>query len=72
MGTKQAKAGQGLTPAMEVRAPIVAVHPLKKGRSISYGGMFTAKKNMTVAIVAAGYADGYSRGLSNKAEMVLI
>jgi len=26
---------------------------------------------MTVAIVAAGYADGYSRGLSNKAEMVV-
>lgn len=71
LGTKLAKAGQGLTPAMEVRAPIVAVHPLKKGRSISYGGTFTAKKNMTVAIVAAGYADGYSRGLSNKAEMVV-
>jgi alanine racemase len=57
---------------MEVRTKIVAVHALKKGQSISYGGTFTAERDMRVAIVAAGYADAYSRGLSGKGAQMLI
>ena len=51
---------------MEVQAPVVAVHPLPRGASISYGRTYVAGQDMVVAIVAAGYADNYSRGLSNK------
>lgn len=64
--------GRGLAPAMEVRAKIVAVHALKKGQSISYGGTFTAERNMRVGIVAAGYADAYSRGLSGRGAQMLV
>lgn len=64
--------GRGLTPAMEVRTKIVAVHALKKGQSISYGGTYTAGRNMRVAIVAAGYADAYSRGLTGKGAQMLV
>lgn len=64
--------GRGLAPAMEVRTKIVAVHALKKGQSISYGGTFTAERDMRVAIVAAGYADAYSRGLSGRGAQMLI
>jgi alanine racemase len=71
-GTAWEHLGQGLVPAMEARTKIVAVHPLKKGASISYGGLFTAPRDMTVAIVAAGYADGYSRGLTGRGAQVLI
>jgi len=64
--------GRGLTPAMEVRAKIVAVHGLKKGQCISYGCTYTAERNMRVAIVAAGYADAYSRSLSGRGAQMLV
>ncbi|EGB14952.1 alanine racemase [Pseudodesulfovibrio mercurii] len=60
-----------LLPAMEVTAPVMQVHPLKRGESISYGWTFTAERDAMVAIVGVGYADNYSRALSNRGEMVL-
>ncbi len=60
-----------LKQAMQVRAPIVQVHALRQGQSVSYGRTFVAPQDMRIAIVAAGYAEGYSRGLSNKGEMCL-
>lgn len=60
-----------LLPAMEVTAPVMQVHPLKRGESISYGWTFTAERDSVVAIVGVGYADNYSRALSNRGEMVL-
>lgn len=65
-GTALEGLGHGLRPAMQVEAPVIAVHPLPRGSAISYGRTFVADRDMTVAIVAAGYADNYSRGLSNK------
>lgn len=70
-GTPREQAGQGLKPAMSVKTKILSVHPLKKGQSISYGCTYVADRDMAVAIVAAGYADAYSRGLSGKAWMCL-
>ena len=60
-----------LKQAMQVVAPVLQVHALQAGQSISYGRTFTASKQMQVAIVAAGYAQGFSRGLSNKGTMLL-
>ncbi len=70
-GTALENLGQGLTPAMEVRALVLAVHPLPRGASISYGRTYIADRDRIVAIVAAGYADTYSRGLSNKGAVML-
>ncbi|GFM37277.1 alanine racemase [Desulfovibrio psychrotolerans] len=70
-GTKREHLGAALVPAMEVSAPVLQVHDLPKGTSISYGRTFTAPRHMRVAIVAAGYADAYSRGLSNRGSMVI-
>lgn len=71
-GTAWEHLGKGLQQAMEVRTKVVSVHPLKKGHTISYGGTYTAERDMNVAIVAAGYADAYSRGLSGKGAQMLI
>ncbi len=60
-----------LKQVMQVAAPVLQVHALQKGQSISYGRTFTAPKQMQVAIIAAGYAQGFSRGLSNKGMMLL-
>ena len=70
-GTPLASAGAGLLPGMEAAAPILQVHDLPAGRSISYGRTFTAPRDMRVAVVAVGYADNYSRGLANKGYMNL-
>lgn len=70
-GTDKEALGRGLVPAMETTTRIVSVHDLPRGASISYGRTFIAERDMRVAIVAAGYADAYSRGLSNKGYMCL-
>ncbi|MGN0619553.1 MAG: alanine racemase, partial [Ruminiclostridium sp.] len=41
------------------------VKTIPAGTQISYGRTFTAEHEMTVAVIPAGYADGYSRFLSN-------
>lgn len=71
VGTSLAHLGQGFKPAMDVATRIVSVHDLAPGQSISYGRTFTAPGRMRVAIVAAGYADAYSRNLSNSGFMLL-
>ncbi len=70
-GTAWTDKGLGLAPAMQVSAPVLAVHPVAAGRTVSYGRTFTAERDMRVAVVAAGYADGYSRSLSGKGYMLL-
>jgi len=71
LGTAREALGRGLVPAMETTTRIVSVHDLPQGRSISYGRTFRAERDMRVAIVAAGYADAYSRSLSNTGFMWL-
>jgi alanine racemase len=68
-GTAWEHLGQGVSPAMEVTTRVVAVRDLRPGQSISYGRTYTADRAMRAAIVAAGYADGYSRSLSNTGYM---
>lgn len=56
----------GLRPALSLRAVVTQVKALQAGQSVSYGRTFTAPHAMTVAVLAAGYADGYSRRLSGQ------
>jgi len=56
-----------LKPVMSVKARIIFVQTIAKGRGISYGHTFKAKEDITVAILPIGYSNGYLRSLSNKA-----
>lgn len=51
---------------MSVKSKVISVKKVKKGENISYGRTFTSKKDMKIAIVAFGYADGLPRALSNR------
>ena len=62
---------QGLAPVMELKAVISHVKAVKKGDCISYGRTFTADKELKAATVTIGYADGYSRLLSSKGEVLV-
>ena len=51
----------GLQPAMTLASEIIAVQNLQPGERIGYGFSYQAVGEMTVGIVACGYADGYPR-----------
>lgn len=61
----------GLEPVMELKAVISHVKTVKKGDCISYGRTFAADREMRIATVTIGYADGYSRQLSGKGEILV-
>lgn len=71
LGTSREELGRPLKPAMSVTTRILDVHDLPRGGAVSYGRTFTAPRDMRVAVMAAGYADGYSRSLSNKGQVWL-
>ncbi len=62
---------EGLEPLMELKAVISHVKTVSKGDCISYGRTFRADREMRIATVTIGYADGYSRLLSSKGEILV-
>ena len=61
----------GLRPAMQIKSYVIMNKDVEAGVDISYGRTFTTKRPSKIATVPIGYADGFSRALSNKA-IVLI
>ena len=60
-----------LKPVLEVKAKITHLKNIKAGDGVSYGHRFIADKDMRIAIVGIGYADGLPRILSNQLEVVV-
>lgn len=58
-------------PVVSVRARILEVRDVPEGESASYGATWRAPSPRRVATVAAGYADGYRRHLSNRGRALL-
>ncbi len=52
-----------LRPVMSFRAPLIAIKTCLQGDTIGYGGEYRCPRDMTIGVVAAGYADGYPRHL---------
>ncbi len=55
-----------LFPAMELISHVSFVKKIPEGTSVSYGGTFTADRDMEVATIPVGYGDGYPRSLSGR------
>ncbi len=53
-------------PVMRMEAQVIQVRDLRPGDAVSYDASFVAPKPMRVGVVAAGYADGVPRALSNR------
>ena len=62
---------QDFKPVMSFKSVVSQVKIIRCGDTVSYGRTFTAPKDMVIATISAGYADGYSRLLSNKASVVI-
>ncbi len=54
-----------LKPLMNFKTSVINIKTVQPGEAISYGATYTVKEEMKVATIAVGYADGYSRLLSN-------
>jgi alanine racemase len=61
-----------LKPISTLKTIISQIRNLKKGESIGYGRKGSAKNDMRMAVIAIGYADGFSRIFSNGNGEVLI
>jgi len=55
------EADNPMQPVVELKARIVRTRNVEKGESVGYGGTWTARRPTKLAIVSAGYADGYFR-----------
>lgn len=56
-----------LIPVMDLEVPVAAIHELKRGAQVGYGGRYrVTKATESIAILQAGYADGIHRSLYKK------
>ena len=60
-----------LQPVLSWKSRILQLKKVPAGASISYGRTFIAKRESLIATVPVGYADGYSRSLSNRGAMLV-
>ena len=64
--SKEVEKSFKVNPVLSFETEIIAIKEVFKGEKISYGGTFTAKKDMLVAVLPVGYGDGYKRLGSNR------
>ncbi len=60
-----------LKPALSLKTKIVFIKDTPPGRSISYGRTFITQRHTKIATLPIGYADGFNRNLSNRAEVLV-
>lgn len=60
-----------LRPALTLKTRIIHLKAVGAGFKVSYGGTEETAHPTTIATVSVGYADGYSRRLSSKGQMMI-
>ena len=63
--------GGPLRPVMELKTRITAIKKIRTGETVSYGRTWRAAEETRIATLPVGYADGYSRLLSNRAKVLI-
>jgi alanine racemase len=56
----------GFRPVLRVTAPVLQVKDVPAGSRLSYGGTVRTSRRSRIALIGAGYGDGYPRALSNR------
>ena len=60
-----------LKPALTLKAKVRFLKTIPAGQTVSYGGTWTAERPTQVATIPIGYAHGYVRALSDKAQLLI-
>ncbi len=71
-GIAAKKMAKKLQPALTLKSTIAQLKQIQKGETVSYNRRGVAAQNSTIATVRIGYADGYSRRLSNGVGYMLV
>ena len=64
-------AGLGLQRALSLKSRIARVMEIEPGATVGYGRTWTAARRSKIALVMCGYADGFRRALSNRADVLV-
>jgi alanine racemase len=62
---------RALRPVAKFIAPLVGVRDIPKGQGVGYSHTWISPRDSRIGLVPIGYADGYTRLLSNRASMVV-
>ncbi len=71
VGAAHTTVAAGLRPIMSLRARPVRVTWLQAGTGVSYGPSFVLARDSRIATLPLGYADGWTRSLSNRAQVLV-
>ena len=61
----------GLLPALSWRSAVTMTRRLPAGERVSYGHRYLLERDANVATVPVGYADGYPRAASSRADVLI-
>lgn len=65
------KGGLDLRPVMTIRTRVSEITHHRAGDTISYGRIFTCDRDMRLAVIPVGYADGLHRVLSGQMDVLI-
>jgi alanine racemase len=68
---KAKNAVKDLKPVLSLKSRISSIKKVNAGEPISYCGTFRTERDSVIATIPVGYADGYSRILSNRTKVLL-
>lgn len=60
-----------LKPALSFKSRVTYLKKVGAGTPISYGGTYTTQRETKIATIPVGYADGFSRRLSNRGQVII-
>lgn len=60
-----------LKPVLRWKTAVLSLKPVPAGDPVSYGRTYHCRKESLIAVLPVGYADGYSRRLSNRGEVII-
>ena len=63
--------GTDLTQVLTMETEIIQIKSVQAGQGISYSHTWIAPVDSIMAVLPVGYADGYKRSLSNRADVVI-
>jgi alanine racemase len=64
-------AARALEPALELSSYVAEVKSCSRGESAGYGRRYVAERDTHLGVLPIGYGDGWRRGLSNNAEVLV-
>ncbi|MFH1577033.1 MAG: alanine racemase, partial [Candidatus Margulisiibacteriota bacterium] len=60
-----------LKPALSFKSRVTYLKKIPAGTSLSYGCTYVTPKDTTIVTIPVGYADGFSRRLSNRGQVII-